>query len=609
MLQSMRENMPLVMWTLVVAFVATIIFSWGMGGFKGNSGGLDGVVGKVGGSEILYDRYNRIVQDRLAQQRQDKPDMEITDQQIKQVRQQVWDDLVRLELMKLYQKKWGIITSDEEVAFAVRNNPPEYVRTNASFQTDGKFDPALYQQFIADPNQTQTLIAIEKDYRESMGNQKVIDRVIAPVFVSPQEVWDEFVATNAKFKGIVASFPSTGFTVDSMSITAGEIEKYYNEHIADFKLQERRKLSYVTVPLVMTAQDTERVTETVADLQSMLRQGEPFEQLAEEYSEDVGSAKQKGSLGWFGRGRMVGEFDSTVFAAEIGKVVGPVMTRFGAHLIRVDERSINGTADSVKASHILVKYGIGPDTEARVAQKAKDFADAATADGFEAAAAQFSLKIETTALFPYAEAGSVPGVGSSKPVMDFAFKSATGKVSYSQKTKIKGQDGYSVFAVAEIVPAGTTPQIDAESTIRNLLVRDKQAEMALQAAQQFRSRVGSADQLVPTAQASNVKIDTTGMHGQREFIRGIGQDEEIGKKLVAMVPGQLSDALGNSRGGYVVTILENVAADSTQFVAQKDQLVQNLERTKQNRVFSDWLKIAKDELVVVDNRYLYYTDF
>ncbi|MBK6767218.1 MAG: SurA N-terminal domain-containing protein [bacterium] len=601
--------MPLVMWTLVVAFVATIIFSWGMGGFQGSSGGLDGVVGKVGNSEILYDRYNRIVQDRLAQQRQEKPDMEITDQQIKQVRQQVWDDLVRVELMKLYQKKWGIVTSDDEVAYSVRNNPPEYVRTNANFQTDGKFDPALYRQFLADPNQTQTLIAIEQDYRESMGNQKVIDKVISPVFVAPQEAWDEYVATNAKFKGIVASFPSTAFTVDSMSISAGEIEKYYSDHIEDFKVQERRKLSYVTIPLVMTAQDTERVSETIADLQSMLRQGDSFEQVAEEYSEDVGSAKQQGSLGWFGRGRMVAEFDSTVFVAEIGKVVGPVMTRFGAHLIRVEERDMNGTADSVKASHILVKYGIGPDTEARVAQKAKDFADAATADGFEAAAAQFSLKIENTALFPYAESGSVPTIGSSKPIMDFAFKATAGKVSYSQKTKIKGQDGYSVFTVAEIAPAGTTPQSEAESTIRTLLVRKKQQEMALQAAQQFRSRIGSADQLVPAAQAGNVKIDSTGLHGQREFIRGIGQDEEIGKSLLTLSPGQVSEALGNSRGGYVVTILEKVPADTTQFVAQKDQLLQNLERTKQNRVFTDWLKLAKEELVVVDNRYLYYTDF
>ncbi|MBL0060459.1 MAG: peptidylprolyl isomerase [bacterium] len=601
--------MPLVMWTLVLAFVATIVFSWGMGGFKGTSGGLDGVIGKVGNTEIMYDRYNKLVQDRLAQQRQDKPDQEISDQQVKQVRQQVWDDLVRMELMKGYQQKWSIVTSDNEVAYAVRNSPPEYIRNNANFQTEGRFDPALYQEFLKDPNQTQTLIAIERDYRESIGNQKVIDKVIQPVFVSPQEVWDEYVATNRKFQAIVASFPSTNFTVDSASVPLSEIEEYYRTHTQDYKQPERRKLSYVTMPLVMTDVDTQRVNETVQDVLAMLHQGDSFNQVATEYSEDVASAKQGGSLGWFQRGRMVKEFDSTAFAAEIGQVVGPVMTRFGAHIIRVDARDLNGTQDSVQASHILIKYGIGPDTESRIAQKAKDFADAATADGFEAAAQEFGLTIENTTLFPYQEAGSIPGIGALKPVMDFAFGSEIGKVGYAQKTRVKGQDGYTVFKLAEKAPEGIAPLTDVESTVRTTIIRKRQEEMALQAAQQFRSRVGSADQLVPVAQASNVKIDTTGLHGARDFIRVIGQDEAIGKTLLSLLPGQVSPAVSNSRGGYVATVLQITEADSTQFAAQKDQLTQNLERTKQNRVYTDWLKQAKEELGVVDNRYLYYTDF
>ncbi len=609
MLQSMRENMPLVMWTLVLAFVATIVFSWGMGGFEGSGGGLDGVIGKVGSTEIMYDRYNKVVQDRLAQQRQQNPDQEITDQQVKQVRQQVWDDIVRSELMKGYQHKWGIVTSDDEVAYAVRNSPPEYIRTNETFMTNGQFDPALYQQFLRDPSQTQVLIAIERDYRESIGNQKVIDKVIQPIFVTPQEVWDEFVATNRKFQAIVASFPTTGFSVDSSSISLVDIERYYRENLDNYKQEERRRLSYVTIPLVMTASDTERVDETIEDVLAMLRQGDAFEQIAEEYSEDPGSAAQGGSLGWFQRGRMVKEFDSTAFVAEIGKVVGPVMTRFGAHLIRVEERSLNGEQDSVKASHILVKYEIGPDSESRVAQKAKDFADAATDDGFEAAAQSFGLTIESTPLFPYQEAGSIPGIGAVKPVMDFAFNSDIGKVSYSQKTRIKGQESYAVFKLEERVPAGVSPLSDVESSIRTSLIRKRQEEMATQAAQQFRSRVGSAEQLVPVAMADSVKIDTTGLHAQRDFIRAIGQDEEIAKTLLSMRPGVVSQVLSNSRGAYVATVLQITEADSTAFASQKEQLTTNLERTKQNRVYTDWLKLAKDELVVVDKRYLYYTDF
>ena len=75
MMTQMRENMPLIMWILVACFLGTIIFSWGMGGF-GDKKSLDGVLGKVGKQEILYDRYNRAVQDRVAQEREKSKEQE-----------------------------------------------------------------------------------------------------------------------------------------------------------------------------------------------------------------------------------------------------------------------------------------------------------------------------------------------------------------------------------------------------------------------------------------------------------------------------------------------------------------------------------------------------
>jgi peptidyl-prolyl cis-trans isomerase D len=608
MLKTMRENMPLVMWTLVFAFVATIVFSWGMGGFEDTTQ-LDGVVGQVGGVDIMYDRYNRLVQDKLAQERSKKPDQELTDTQIKQVRQQVWEDIVRDETMKHYQAKWNIVTTDEEVAQAVRNNPPDFIKNNDNFKKDGKFDPQLYQEFLANPDAAEILIDIESQYRASIGSQKVIDRVLQPVFTSEAEAWEDFLATNRKFKGVVASFPITAYTVDSTSISSVEIEKYYSEHVNDYQQKERRKLAYVTIPLTMGAADTQRVNETVEDVLAMLKQGDSFESLAKEYSEDPGSGANGGALGWFGRGRMVAEFDSTCFNTEIGQVVGPVMTRFGAHIIRVDERSINGTQDSVRASHILVKYGIGPDTESRISQKAKDFSDAASADGFEAAAAQFNLTVETTALFPFNETGSIPGIGTLRSIADFAFNSKIGKISYVTKTKIKGQDGYSVFQVVGEAAAGVQPLSEVESAVRSALVKKRQRDLALQAATAFRARVSAADQLVPLAQAESVKIDSTGPNGRREFIKGLGTDEENARKILALTPGSVSQPLSNTRGAYVVAVLEIAEADSALYQTSHDQLMTNLERTKQNRVYSDWLKQAKTDLGVEDKRFLYYSDF
>jgi peptidyl-prolyl cis-trans isomerase D len=609
MLAKMRENMPLIMWILVGAFLATIVFSWGMGGFK-SKGQLDGVVGRVGGHEILYDRYNRLVQDRVAQERQKNPDAEMADTQVKQIRKQAWDDLVREQILSEYRDRFGIVTSDQEVAYAVRNNPPSYIKENANFQTDGSFDRSKYEQFLRDPQSANILVSIEDDYRSSIANQKVIDRVIAPVFVTPNEVWDEYAATTRKFKAAAVTFPLRNFAVDSMSITAQEIQQYYDEHKSDYQRKERRKLAFVTVPVVATADDTTRIAETAQEALSRAKAGEDFAALATEYSEDEGSAKQGGDLGYFTSGRMVKEFDSTAFNTPVGQVAGPVVTRFGIHIIKVVDRKSGGAAgDSVRASHILIKWKVGTDTEERASQKAKDLTDAAKTDGFEKAAAQAGLEVKETDLFTKNTAGSVPGVGSLLPVMDFAFGSKKNAVSYAFKTKIRGDDGYSVFQIREISPEGLVPLSEAEPSIRTALVKKKQEDLALAAARAFRSKVNTPAQFLTEATRESLKVDTTGEHLQRDFLQVFGSDEQIAKTMFTLQPGQLSDPLSNSRAAYVAVLIFKTDADSAGFQAKRSEIETKLRQSKQNNLYTDWLAQAEREIGVVDKRYLYYTDY
>ena len=72
-------------------------------------------------------------------------------------------------------------------------------------------------------------------------------------------------------------------------------------------------------------------------LKQEILSGADFAELARKHS-SCPSGKQGGSLGEFGPGEMVPEFDKVVFSAEIGKVQGPVKTQFGYHLIEVTSR-------------------------------------------------------------------------------------------------------------------------------------------------------------------------------------------------------------------------------------------------------------------------------
>merc|ERR1719247_3261690 len=74
-----------------------------------------------------------------------------------------------------------------------------------------------------------------------------------------------------------------------------------------------------------------------ADLKKQIDGGADFAELAKKHS-TCPSGKSGGSLGSFGPGQMVPEFDKVVFSGELKKTIGPVKTQFGYHLIWITSR-------------------------------------------------------------------------------------------------------------------------------------------------------------------------------------------------------------------------------------------------------------------------------
>lgn len=70
------------------------------------------------------------------------------------------------------------------------------------------------------------------------------------------------------------------------------------------------------------------------DMLERIKKGEKFGKLAREFSLDSGSAKRDGNLGYFGRGKMVKEFENTAFNLQVGQISEPVKTQYGYHIIK-----------------------------------------------------------------------------------------------------------------------------------------------------------------------------------------------------------------------------------------------------------------------------------
>ena len=137
-----------------------------------------------------------------------------------------------------------------------------------------------------------------------------------------------------------------------VNITPHEVTDFFNSLPPDSlpEMPERYELSEIEMQPTISEAERDRVRTQLAELRERVLKGEKFSMLAALYSQDPGSAKKGGELGFFPRGRMVAEFESAAFALKPGEVSPIIETKFGFHIIQLIERRGN----TINARHILI---------------------------------------------------------------------------------------------------------------------------------------------------------------------------------------------------------------------------------------------------------------
>ena len=110
----------------------------------------------------------------------------------------------------------------------------------------------------------------------------------------------------------------------------------YRAHPERFAIPEQVQVRHILLPLAPDGSDDAAVKARAEELLAQARKGADFAKLAAQYSSDKASAQRGGDLGFFGRGKMLPEFENAAFGLKKpGDLAGPVKTRFGYHIIEL----------------------------------------------------------------------------------------------------------------------------------------------------------------------------------------------------------------------------------------------------------------------------------
>lgn len=130
---------------------------------------------------------------------------------------------------------------------------------------------------------------------------------------------------------------------DKAKVDESELKAYYDANPQEFRLNEEIRASHILV----------KTEEEAKDVLKKLKEGADFKKLAMELSQDPGTSKKGGDLGYFGKGKMNPEFERAAIKLKEGELSEPVRTNFGYHIIKLTGRKQGQLVEYTKVTEIL----------------------------------------------------------------------------------------------------------------------------------------------------------------------------------------------------------------------------------------------------------------
>jgi len=377
--------------------------------------------------------------------------------------------------------------------------------------------------------------------------------------------------------------------VDSATIAAAvtdqDLQAYYDLHRDEYRMPEQVKVSHILIKTPIPAPGAKEDEKAVADARAKaegvlkeLKAGGDFAKLAEKYSDDPGSAKSGGELGWIGRGRTVPEFEKAAFSLGKGQTSDLVKSSYGFHIIHVEDK---------QEAHLKTLAEVKSQIEEKVKQQKTAHATEAAAnallgqartDGFDKAAAAKGQAAVTTEFFSRTD--TLPGLAANPQFMDAIFNEA----DKAPPDVVPVPQGYVVFQLLAIKPPATPTFEEIRSRVESEFKNERAGFLLQQKTQELSDRAKAGNDLKKSAKDLGATVKTSDLVLPDGQVPDIGSMASAGA-IFSLKPGEISGPITAGGNGVVAQLLEKQPPTDQEFTEKKDGIRQSLLEAKQNDLF------------------------
>ena len=613
---------------VTVAFVIGSIFLYGSSDLASNTS-PDEVALTVGETKILQSELDRAMSNQAAgKQDQEETKKRVIEQYVlrelvkkampvqqSEIEQYIASKPDQLSAYRLYQKSGMSNEFEKDIQVQLSYQGIEQLLHHLPIVTDLEIEETYYRE-----NTKAKLKFIRFRHYEYSSLAKVTDEEAKSHFELNKEKYKKSDQINLKYVQIKPE----DFVADE------QIKAYYEKTKDQYS-----EVTEVTARHILkkvaegsSLDEKGKIRQQAAELLEMIKTeveaGKSFAELAQVHSEGP-SASNGGSLGSFGRGKMVKPFETACFdELDIGEISGLVETSFGFHIIKLEDKKVNmQTFDEVKQE---IKTLLIKTDASHVSQKLADnllmdveLDDYETAMGQEAYSSR-NLTIQETGLFEQ-DASSIPNIGSRYTYGDLIEKAFDMEVNINEMIEVKRSNGevesYFVALVLEKKAAAIPEFEDVKAEVKNDLQEEKAKELAMEDANKLFQLLRSGqslDDLVlsysapENASIKEKKVEESGLFSlsiNSIYVSNMGSCQDAMFKAFQMDMNEVAGPFEGDVAHYLIQLVEKDEADMEKLKTDpkvRREIMKKLVQAKKNEVFTNWYNSTRKQITVTDHR-------